>query len=135
MISFVSRLLLYFIVFPIALLFLIFVSDGYFPGLQYKISKTITQKNISKLKLDLSEKEVIKILGKPFSIKKISSNRNIYEYSTAYFAGIYVQLYFSHRNLIALTIEDSNDNTIYSCTKKLCPYINRCMYDKLIPIE
>jgi len=135
--NFLSRLLLHFVVFPIGILIFIFISDGYFPGFKYEISKKITQKNIKALKLNMSEKEVIKILGDPIIINRgsIYNSDYVFEYSKSYIAGIYVQLSFENKKLIAWHIEDSNDNTIYACSKKICPYINQCIYDKVIPIE
>lgn len=137
-ISILSRLLLHFIVVPIIVIIWIISCQGFIPRFKYEISKKITQKNILKLKPNMKKKEVIQILGQPFSksLSPFYSAEYYLKYSKSNLlgTGVIIKLGIKNNRLDRLLIT-VNDDGIYACDEKKCYVTNQCNFDKFISVE
>ena len=117
----------------------IWLSEGYFPGFQYEISQSITQKNIKELKFGMSENKILKLLGEPYKKSKgLFYDSDYYlDYSklAPFNSGIVVRIGIKNHQLNKVWIGDDGLSA-YTCDKNRCPYIvNQCFYDRIIPFR
>lgn len=117
----------------------IWLSEGYFPGLQYKMSSNITQENIEVLKFGMDERKILKLLGKPYKKSQafFYGSDYYFDYSklAPFNSGITVRIGVKNHHLNKIWIGDDGFSA-YECDAQKCPNIvNQCFYDKVIPIQ
>jgi len=118
---------------------IIWLSEGYFPGIQYKISNSVTQANIEKLKFGMEETKILRLLGKPYkkSQKLFYGSDYYFDYSklSLFDLGITVRIGIKNHYLKKVWIGDDGVSA-YICDENKCPNIvNQCFYNKVIPSE
>ena len=137
MIIFLKKILKLIIAFIIAYsilsLLLVGVAHLYDNPIRNTISSKITQKNIQRLILGTSEKEIIKILGEPFNQIK-QNDLTIFCYAKEglpFGTGIEVYVYIKNKKYVGIRIEEF-DLGVYVNTLKQ-NFIDNNKYNKLIP--
>lgn len=142
MIIFLKKILNFFIAFAIAYIILfglkLIVIYFYDHPIRNIISKSVTQNNIEKLILGMEEKDIIRILGKPFSKSHKESDSYVFRYAKEglpFGSGIEVSVHVKNKIYIGIYME-SFDSGFYKCTLKSCPKItDKNMYNQHIPIK
>jgi len=126
----------------IFLFVILFITLWFFP-IGNQLSKGVNQKAIASLKLGMSKKEVLSILGDPLFKEKTTTkgikkgfNIDLFKYGkSGFIAGTDMDLVFenNHLNLIYIGFMDAS---FYYCSEGNCPGIGEALhYNWFIPRE